>query len=67
MQKKFLHKCECLTYLNKLTQFWKKELNEIYKTKNEFAVELYFANLYYVLWNKDLCLKHYKIMKWFWI
>ena len=27
----------------------KKKLNEIYETKNEFAVELCFANLYYAL------------------
>ena len=43
----------------------KKKLNEIYETKNEFAVELCFANLYYALWNKNLCSEHYKIMKWF--
>ena len=65
MRNFFLHQCECLIYLNESTQFWKKKLNEIYKTKNEFAVELCFANLYYALWNKNLCLKHYKIMKWF--
>ena len=25
MQKNFLHKCECLTYSNESTQFWKKK------------------------------------------
>ena len=65
MRKRLLHKCECLTYSNESTQFWKKELNEVYKTKNEFVVELCFAALYYALWNKNFCLEHYKIMKWF--
>ena len=65
MRKKLLHKCECLTYSNESMQFWKKELNEICETKNESAAELYFANLYYALWNKSLCSEHYKIIKWF--
>ena len=65
MRKFFLHKCECLTYSNESTQFWKKKLNEIYKTKNKFVVELCFATLYYALWNKNLCSEHYKIIKWF--
>ena len=65
MRKRLLHKCEYLTYSNESTQFWKKKLNEIYETKNEFVVELCFAILYYALWNKSLCSKHYKIMKWF--
>ena len=65
MRKRFLHKCKCLAYSNESTQFWKKELNEIYETKNEFAVKLCFAVLYYALWNKSFCSKHYKIMKWF--
>ena len=65
MRKRFLHKCECLTYSNESTQFWKKELNEIYETENESAVELCFAILFYALWNKNLCSEHYKIIKWF--
>ena len=65
MRKKFLHKCECLIYSNELTQLWKKNLNEIYVTENESAVELCFAILFYALWNKSLCSEHYKIMKWF--
>ena len=49
MRKNFLHKCEYLTYSNKSTQFKKKKLNEIYETKNKFAVKLCFANLFYAL------------------
>ena len=65
MRKNFLHKCKYLTYSNESTQLWKKKLNKIYETKNKSAVKLYFANLFYVLWNKNLCSKHYKIIKWF--